>query len=489
MPTQGEPDLWPVAAAAALSLVLLPLSINCCVKTKAKLGGRRPGEPHYRSALWLAVYTLLIAAGWGLVVHLGGLAAASDATFDPFETLGVDEFAGTRDIKKAYRRLSMTHHPDKGGDQVTFQNIAKAYRALTDPVSKRNYALYGHPDGPQGMSAGVGLPTFMLDKENSNAMFAFYLSLLMGCPAFCYHCGLKKRVSPLVQHLVDAQKEVLVHLSGAMAREDSAEQLLATLCGAPCLLPGAGAAPPSVEEEAEATKEADAVAKQCLAAIDGKGGPAAAQAWRRALDDCGEEPLQRLNLALLLAHTHDRSISKAGERIEGPALSGLSPTSRARLALLLGAVRDPTEREHQLCRRTRSLSRFTHAAMLRERETERETETHTERGGREGGRARVTTCCWPVDDLDFPPVGRWRRRHSCSAPRCAWPRAGTGSAPSRRWSRSAKAWRRASGVAPTRRVPARRTSRRRRSHCSRLPRWLCLPARWRPPRRWRTKSR
>ena len=37
--------------------------------------------------------------------------------------------ASQREIKKAYRTLSLQHHPDKGGDEKTFMRISKAYAA------------------------------------------------------------------------------------------------------------------------------------------------------------------------------------------------------------------------------------------------------------------------------------------------------------------------------------------------------------------------
>lgn len=56
-----------------------------------------------------------------------------------YETLGVSEDATTDDIKKAYRKLASKHHPDKGGDTATFQNIQTAYDTLGDEEKRRQY--------------------------------------------------------------------------------------------------------------------------------------------------------------------------------------------------------------------------------------------------------------------------------------------------------------------------------------------------------------
>lgn len=45
-----------------------------------------------------------------------------------WQVLGVDRYAGTREIKAAFRRLAREHHPDAGGSTTAMANINRAYR-------------------------------------------------------------------------------------------------------------------------------------------------------------------------------------------------------------------------------------------------------------------------------------------------------------------------------------------------------------------------
>lgn len=60
---------------------------------------------------------------------------------DYYETLGLDKTSSAEEIKKKYRRLSMKHHPDRGGNKATFQKINEAYQILGDINKKRNYDM------------------------------------------------------------------------------------------------------------------------------------------------------------------------------------------------------------------------------------------------------------------------------------------------------------------------------------------------------------
>ena len=56
-----------------------------------------------------------------------------------YETLGVNENATQDEIKKAYRKLAVKHHPDKGGSEETFKNISEAYDTLGDETKRVQY--------------------------------------------------------------------------------------------------------------------------------------------------------------------------------------------------------------------------------------------------------------------------------------------------------------------------------------------------------------
>ena len=58
---------------------------------------------------------------------------------DLYKTLGVNRNASEAEIKKAYKKQAMKHHPDKGGDGAQFQKINEAYDTLKDPQKKYYY--------------------------------------------------------------------------------------------------------------------------------------------------------------------------------------------------------------------------------------------------------------------------------------------------------------------------------------------------------------
>ena len=63
--------------------------------------------------------------------------------YELYSTLGLNREASLADIKRAYKKLALTNHPDKGGDEKKFQEISNAYNILSDPNKKRDYDRNG----------------------------------------------------------------------------------------------------------------------------------------------------------------------------------------------------------------------------------------------------------------------------------------------------------------------------------------------------------
>jgi DnaJ family protein A protein 2 len=76
----------------------------------------------------------------------GGSARGRGADVDTsklYETLGVDKDATDKEIKTAYRKLAVKHHPDKGGDEAKFKEVNAAYEILSDKEKRAKYDKYG----------------------------------------------------------------------------------------------------------------------------------------------------------------------------------------------------------------------------------------------------------------------------------------------------------------------------------------------------------
>jgi len=72
---------------------------------------------------------------------------------NPYETLGIKPGASEQEAKKAFKKLAMKHHPDRGGDENKFKEINEAYERITEPEKFQNEQTPGGFRYQRGTSA------------------------------------------------------------------------------------------------------------------------------------------------------------------------------------------------------------------------------------------------------------------------------------------------------------------------------------------------
>lgn len=75
---------------------------------------------------------------------------------DYYQILGINEGASAEDIKKAYKKLAMKNHPDRGGDTKKFQEISQAYDTLSDQNKRADYDAQRNGFNPFAGTQGMG---------------------------------------------------------------------------------------------------------------------------------------------------------------------------------------------------------------------------------------------------------------------------------------------------------------------------------------------
>lgn len=83
---------------------------------------------------------------------------------DHYATLGIDCDATESEVKKAFKKMALKHHPDKQGEgssemrsraERTFKRVTQAYEILSDPVKRREYDL-SRPSSTSSSFTGRG---------------------------------------------------------------------------------------------------------------------------------------------------------------------------------------------------------------------------------------------------------------------------------------------------------------------------------------------
>ena len=83
---------------------------------------------------------------------------------DYYSILGVSKEADEEELKKAYRKLALKHHPDrnpdnKEGAEKKFKELSEAYEVLSDRNKRAVYDQYGE-EGLKGQSSGGSQQSF-----------------------------------------------------------------------------------------------------------------------------------------------------------------------------------------------------------------------------------------------------------------------------------------------------------------------------------------
>ncbi len=86
--------------------------------------------------------SIFLSTGLNFSPHRKGI-CESHLYMKLYEVLGVHTNASSEEIKKAYRKRAVTHHPDKGGDPEKFKELAQAYEVLSNAERRRVYDRVG----------------------------------------------------------------------------------------------------------------------------------------------------------------------------------------------------------------------------------------------------------------------------------------------------------------------------------------------------------
>ncbi len=114
---------------------------------------------------------------------------------DYYSTLGINRNASQDEIKKAYRKMAMQHHPDRGGDEKKFKQISEAYEILSDPQKKQMVDMGVDPKNQHHGGGGFnqGPFEFHFGSGNFEDIFGNF-----GFGGFRHHVQRNKTISLVV---------------------------------------------------------------------------------------------------------------------------------------------------------------------------------------------------------------------------------------------------------------------------------------------------
>ena len=86
-----------------------------------------------------------------------------------YDVLGVQRNASDDEIKKAFRKLAVKYHPDRGGDEKKFKEISEAYDTLSNPDKRKEYDTMLQFGGIPGQGGPGGARTYTYTGGASGA--------------------------------------------------------------------------------------------------------------------------------------------------------------------------------------------------------------------------------------------------------------------------------------------------------------------------------
>jgi len=143
---------------------------------------RNKKSPVYKIVFLLAIWSVFFYYVWqALQIEV------VKPSWDPYAELGIEESANKKDIRKAYKKLSIEFHPDKcdrelhgeEGCEEAFLNIKKAYDILHDEEKRKDWHELGKTEENVMMQFGIALPEWIVKKENSYYVLGAYVLCFM----------------------------------------------------------------------------------------------------------------------------------------------------------------------------------------------------------------------------------------------------------------------------------------------------------------------
>ncbi len=97
---------------------------------------------------------------------------------DYYDVLGVNKNSTPEQIKVAYRKLAVKHHPDKNkgnkASEEKFKEASEAYHVLSDNERKQNYDNFGHAAFENGAGGRGGFGNFDFSNSFSDIFEDFF---------------------------------------------------------------------------------------------------------------------------------------------------------------------------------------------------------------------------------------------------------------------------------------------------------------------------